>query len=128
MELRALFPLLLVTVCVSSVLSFQLTSKLVPGKQIRVKAATMIRKVGLFQHFSTPVDSDSNRQEDMSPFVASPDSKPEGYMSSDLTSMEDGKQFRVLAYILIALLPCLLLVPFFLSRDFVPPTDPAAYQ
>ena len=127
MELRALFPLLLVAVCVSSVLSFQLASTLVAGKQIRVKA-TMKRKVGLFKHFSTSADSDPNRQEDMSPFVASPDSKPEGYMSSDLTSMEDGKQFRVLAYILIALLPCLLLVPFFLSRDFVPPTDPAAYQ
>ena len=55
--------------------------------------------------------------------VATPGAKPEGYMSSDLSSMEDGKQARVLAYILIALLPCLSLVPFFLSRDFVPPVE-----
>jgi hypothetical protein len=54
--------------------------------------------------------------------------KPEGYLSSDLTNLEDGKQLRVLIYIVLALLPCLFLIPFMMTRDFVPPTDPSAYQ
>ena len=48
---------------------------------------------------------------------------PQGYMPSDLSTLDDGKQFRVLAYIALSLIPCLLLIPFFLSRDFVPPID-----
>lgn len=52
--------------------------------------------------------------------------KPEGYLNSDFSAIGDGKQFRVLLYIGLALIPCLLLVPFFLSRDFVPPVDPSA--
>ena len=62
------------------------------------------------------IDQDSN-------LVAKQGSTPQGYMSSDLSSMEDGKKGRVLAYILIALLPCLGLVPFILNRDFVPPVE-----
>lgn len=58
------------------------------------------------------------------PLVAAPNSKPQGYMSSDLASNEDGKQGRVLGYILFALVPVLFLVPFFLSRGFEPPVDP----
>lgn len=54
--------------------------------------------------------------------TASDSSSPQGYLSSDMNKMEDGKQNRVLAYIGLALIPCLFLVPFFLSRDFVPPT------
>jgi len=50
------------------------------------------------------------------------DGAPQGYLSSDLKSMGEGKQSRVLAYIALALVPCLFLVPFFLSRDFQPPT------
>lgn len=58
-----------------------------------------------------------------SKFITAPDSSaPQGYLSSDMNKMEDGKQNRVLAYIGLALIPCLFLVPFFLSRDFVPPT------
>ena len=54
-------------------------------------------------------------------------SKPQGYASSDLDSLGEGKQLRVLAYIGLALIPCLFLVPFFLARDFVPPIEPEAY-
>ena len=54
--------------------------------------------------------------------TASEANAPQGYLSSDMNKMEDGKQSRVLAYIALALVPCLMLVPFFLSRDFVPPT------
>ena len=56
--------------------------------------------------------------------VADPKAKPQGYMSSDLASNEDGKQGRVFGYILFALVPVLFLVPFFLSRGFEPPVDP----
>jgi hypothetical protein len=58
--------------------------------------------------------------------IAKPNAKPEGYMSSDLSSNEDGKQGRVLSYILFALVPVLVLVPFFLSRGFDPPVDNSA--
>eukprot|EP01038_Epipyxis_sp_PR26KG_P012199 gene12199-16342_t len=49
--------------------------------------------------------------------------EPEGYISSDLSSIGDDKQLRVFLYIALALVPCLFLVPFYMSRDFVPPTD-----
>jgi hypothetical protein len=47
----------------------------------------------------------------------------EGYMNPDMTQLDMSKQSRVLLYIAFALLPCLFLVPFFMSRDFVPPVD-----
>jgi len=47
----------------------------------------------------------------------------QGYLNTDIKKMGTEKKSRVLAYILLALLPCLFLVPFFMSRDFVPPTD-----
>ena len=53
-------------------------------------------------------------------------SKPQGYASSDLDALGEGKQLRALAYIGLALVPCLFLVPFFLARDFVPPVEPEA--
>jgi hypothetical protein len=59
-----------------------------------------------------------------SSLIADPNAKPQGYMSSDLSSNEDGKQGRVFGYILFALVPVLFLVPFFLSRGFEPPVDP----
>lgn len=49
--------------------------------------------------------------------------KVEGYLGSDLSKLGNDKQSRVLFYIGIALLPCLFLIPFVMSRDFVPPTD-----
>lgn len=53
--------------------------------------------------------------------------EPEGYLSSDLNSLGDTKKSRVIFYIALALAPCLFLVPFFLSRDFVPPTDSSPF-
>jgi hypothetical protein len=61
---------------------------------------------------------------EINPLVAKQNSKPEGYMSSDLSSNEDGKQGRVFGYILFALVPVLVLVPFLLSKNFEPPVDP----
>lgn len=58
-------------------------------------------------------------------YSAKPATTPEGYLSADFNAVGDGKQIRVLVYIALALLPCLALIPFFLSRDFVPPTDPS---
>ena len=51
----------------------------------------------------------------------------EGFLNNDLLSMESGKQVRVTLYIVLAILPCLLLIPFMMDRSFVPadidPTD-----
>ena len=47
----------------------------------------------------------------------------QGFQSSDLKLLGEGKQLRVGLYIALALLPCLLLLPFFMSRDFVPSLD-----
>jgi hypothetical protein len=48
--------------------------------------------------------------------------QPDGYLNADMKNMAEGQKSRVLAYIGLALVPCLFLVPFFLSRDFTPPT------
>lgn len=69
-------------------------------------------------HIQPSTDGETNS------LIAEPNAKPQGYMSSDLSSNEDGKQGRVFAYILFALVPVLFLVPFFLSRGFEPPVDP----
>ena len=44
----------------------------------------------------------------------------EGFLNNDLLSMESGKQVRVTLYILFAILPCLLLIPFMMDRSFIP--------
>ena len=44
----------------------------------------------------------------------------EGFINNDLLSMESGKQVRVTLYILLAILPCLLLIPFMMDRSFIP--------
>ena len=58
-----------------------------------------------------------------SDLVAKQGSIPQGYMSSSLSTMEDSKKGRVIAYIVIALLPCLGLIPFVMNRDFTPPVE-----
>ena len=58
--------------------------------------------------------------------VADAGDPPQGYLNADFSTIGDGKQLRVLVYIGLALVPVLFLVPFFMSRDFVPPTDPSA--
>ena len=47
----------------------------------------------------------------------------DGYMESDFKKMNKDQKNKVLAYIGLALLPCLALIPFVLQRDFRPPTD-----
>ena len=56
------------------------------------------------------------------------DASVEGYLSSDINSLKDGKQLRVFLYIFFALVPCLLLIPFIMSRDFTPAIDSDAYK
>jgi len=56
--------------------------------------------------------------------LSNKDDNVEGFLQTDIKKIGDGKQARVLLYVSLALLPCLLLIPFFLSRDFVPPSDP----
>ena len=90
-------------------------------------------KQGLNDFELLPMEDDKNEREKdntiysikTSPANSNSNSIPEGYIGTDLNSLGDGKQTRVLVYIILALLPCLLLVPFFLSRDFVP-MDPGA--
>lgn len=52
----------------------------------------------------------------------------EGYLQSDIKNLNDGKQIRVFLYIILALLPCLLLIPFLMARDFTPVMDMEAYK
>ena len=71
------------------------------------------------------IDSNSS-EEDLNgnSFISSSNNlSPEGYLPTDFSSLGDAKQSRVLLYIALALLPCLALIPFFMSRDFVPPID-----
>ena len=69
-------------------------------------------------HLENEIDMISQNNKEKEPI--------QGYLSSDLNSLGDNKQWRVLLYIVLALLPCLFLIPFFMSRDFVPPIDPNA--
>ena len=46
--------------------------------------------------------------------------QPDGFQQTDIKKMAEGQKSRVLAYIVLALVPVLFLVPFFLSRDFEP--------
>jgi hypothetical protein len=48
----------------------------------------------------------------------------EGFLNNDLLTMESGKQVRVTLYIVLAILPCLLLIPFMMDRSFIPDIDP----
>ena len=55
--------------------------------------------------------------------TATEESAPEGYLNTDIKKMADGQKTRVFIYIGLALVPCLFLVPFFLSREFIPPVE-----
>ena len=81
----------------------------------------IIKKYKLYNNNNN--DNDNNNNINNKLIETNSDSSPEGYFNSDFNSLTEGKQTRVLLYIVIALLPCLFLVPFFMSRDFVPPID-----
>jgi hypothetical protein len=51
-----------------------------------------------------------------------------GYLKTDFNEVNDGKQLRVYLYMALALVPCLILIPFFMERDFSPAMDPDAYK
>ena len=68
-------------------------------------------------------DSDSSNNAAKDEYMITKSSAPQGYLNPDFNKVGDGKQIRVLVYIVLALLPCLFLIPFFMTRDFVPPTD-----
>ena len=92
----------------------------------RVTRASLVR-LQYLAVFSQPPGASGNEDELQAKIpakfiTASDASAPQGYLNSDMSKMGDGKQSRVAAYIALALVPCLFLVPFFLSRDFVPPT------
>jgi hypothetical protein len=95
------------------------------GKKLNVKSTEM-----MFSVFKSPHSRSTELfilpDTEGETLVAKPNAKPEGYMSSDLSTNEDGKQGRVASYILFALVPVLVLVPFFLSRGFDPPVDNSA--
>lgn len=52
--------------------------------------------------------------------------EPQGYRSDDISKLDTTKKTRVLLYLGLALVPVLFLVPFFMSRNFVPPLDPSS--
>lgn len=98
-----------------------------PATKISTSAQNAFLKINSGMSMIAP--ENENFSTDNSDFKVAPssnsiDSRPEGYLPSDFSSIGDGKQTRVLLYIALALVPCIALIPFFLSRDFVPPIDP----
>lgn len=77
-------------------------------------------------------DKDSSKDKNLQSYPVIDASKGsgniEGFLNTDFNSINDGKQWRVFLYVALALVPCLFLIPFFMTRDFVPPTDPEAYK
>jgi hypothetical protein len=118
---------LLILFLMPEISSLKLLSKSSCDSQlIKTKKACTVSWIQL-QMTDQPFDKDyiPPREHDTTIYtIRSPGSAPpEGYLSSDINSLGEGKQLRVLIYIGLALLPCLLLVPFFLSREFIPPSD-----
>ena len=117
--LVAFFYLMLISPNFTASLQFNVRT---PSKMIRTLAtstSTNFPRLAYTRLFIVP-----ETEGETSSLIADPNAKPQGYMSSDLSSNEDGKQGRVFGYILFALVPVLFLVPFFLSRGFEPPVDP----
>jgi len=85
----------------------------------KVKAGS-IQSMKLFSKSDFNSDTDFNED---TKITTSEGESMQGYVSSDIRNMGSGKQTRVLLYISLALLPCLLLIPFFMNRDFLPPMD-----
>lgn len=96
----------------------------------RPSLARLFRTLPLFVSDNMRDDSSRSQRTRDSNDYDSPESEgtPEGYLNADISKIGDGKQLRVLIYIGFALVPVLFLVPFFLSRDFVPPVDPDAMK
>ena len=87
-------------------------------KSIKINNNNMKKKIKISNNDDNNSNNDNNNSNSNND-----NSKIEGYLGSDLSKLDNDKQSRVLLYIGIALLPCLFLIPFVMSRDFVPPTD-----
>lgn len=89
-----------------------------------LKPSVYIAKFGAASKDQEPVLTDANSAIGINEKTMNTDLiNAEGYLPTDFNSVSDGKKTRVLLYIALALIPCLALVPFFLSREFVPPVD-----
>ena len=88
-----------------------------------VSAFTMARNPATSRQFVRLwCSEDENLMDDakFQTFDMSSKKQPDGFQQTDIKKMAEGQKSRVLAYIVLALVPVLFLVPFFLSRDFEP--------
>jgi hypothetical protein len=109
-------------------------SKCVLPSRSQLRKFTSFRRLKAYERLYTGIlmsnmeDSNESEEEPLYDVLNAPKSgspKPtEGYLNTDFSKVGGEKQSRVLAYIALAIAPCLLLVPFFMSRDFVPPSVP----
>jgi hypothetical protein len=63
------------------------------------------------------VEDESKTKKVVAPFISQGEELAEGVLNPDLS---DPKQARVILYTLISLLPVLFLIPFMISREFIP--------
>lgn len=63
------------------------------------------------------VEEETKSKKIVAPFISQGEELAEGVLNPDLS---DPKQARVIFYTLISLLPVLFLIPFMISREFIP--------
>jgi hypothetical protein len=63
------------------------------------------------------VEDETKSKKVVAPFISQGEELAEGVLNPDLS---DPKQARVILYTLISLLPVLFLIPFMISREFIP--------
>lgn len=95
--------------------SFVMTMGFSPG--LRPSSWAKLTRTSAFLGMCEEGDIDSKF------ITATDESVPQGYLNPDVARIADGQKTRVFIYIGLALVPCLFLVPFFLSREFVPPVE-----
>lgn len=111
-----LLSFVLLSVLIITVVAFR--TFVIPQTKVIKSYASLSTQATLFA-----ANFDDERSEDNTVYkfdASAAEQSPEGYLNPDFNTVGDGKQLRVLIYIALALLPCLFLIPFFLSRDFVP--------
>jgi len=106
--------MILLIVVVLSVVSGLSAFQILPLRQVRA-SSFLIKCVEEGKKPPNLMDDDKFKTFDMTS-----KSKPEGYANPDFKKIAEEQKSRVLAYIVLALVPVLFLVPFFLSRDFEP--------
>lgn len=63
------------------------------------------------------IEDEKKNTKVVAPFISQGEELAEGVLNPDLS---DPKQARVIFYTLISLLPVLFLIPFMISREFIP--------